>query len=165
MEEIGKLRNMTTIYLTCEDKMLLLYRKGSRVVNDVWIGSAGGHFEESELNDAKACVLRELQEELSIKEDSLSNLELRYITIRRTKGEVRVNYYFFADLIEGEKRKLTSNEGNLKWFSLDEVKNLEMPFTAHFVIEHYLESGRYNHKVYGGVADGIKVVFTELPEF
>ena len=63
MDKIGKLRNMTSVYLICEDKMLLLYRQGSRVVNDMWIGSAGGHFEENELNDAGACVLRELEEE------------------------------------------------------------------------------------------------------
>ena len=54
----GKLRNMTAIYLLRGEKVLLLYRQGGRVVNDVWTGSAGGHFEKDELNDAKACVLR-----------------------------------------------------------------------------------------------------------
>lgn len=53
----GQLRNMTSIYITNEDKLLLLYRQGGRVVNNVWIGSAGGHFEKEELNDAKACIL------------------------------------------------------------------------------------------------------------
>ena len=56
----GKLRNMTSVYITKADKMLLLFRQGGRVVNDVWTGSAGGHFEECELNDARACVLREM---------------------------------------------------------------------------------------------------------
>ena len=60
---MGKLRNMTSIYLLYKGKILLLYRQGSRVVNNVWVGSAGGHFEENELNDARACVLRDLQEE------------------------------------------------------------------------------------------------------
>lgn len=46
----GKLRNMTTVYITKKDKVLLLYREGGRVVNNVWTGSAGGHFEEYELN-------------------------------------------------------------------------------------------------------------------
>lgn len=64
----GVLRNMASIYISKGDKMLLLYRQGSRVVNDVWVGSAGGHFEEYELNDARACVLRELWEELGIAE-------------------------------------------------------------------------------------------------
>ena len=46
----GKLRNMTSIYITSEDNMLLLFRQGSRVANNVWVGSAGGHFENFELN-------------------------------------------------------------------------------------------------------------------
>ena len=41
----GKLRNMTSIYLLKDDKVLLLFRKDGRVVSDVWTGSAGGHFE------------------------------------------------------------------------------------------------------------------------
>ena len=51
MDGIGKLRNMTAIYLLQNDKILLLYRQGSRVVNNLWTGSAGGHFEEWELNE------------------------------------------------------------------------------------------------------------------
>lgn len=42
----GTLRNMASIYISKGDKMLLLYRQGSSVGNDVWVGSAGGHFEE-----------------------------------------------------------------------------------------------------------------------
>ena len=32
---------MTSIYLLKDDKVLLLFRKGGRVVSDVWTGSAG----------------------------------------------------------------------------------------------------------------------------
>ena len=56
----GKLRHMTSIYLYDDEKMLMLYRIGSRVVNNSYIGTAGGHFENNELNDAKKCILREL---------------------------------------------------------------------------------------------------------
>lgn len=38
----GTLRNMASVYISKGNKMLLLYRQGSRVVNDVWAGSAGG---------------------------------------------------------------------------------------------------------------------------
>lgn len=165
MNNIPKLRDMTAIYLLKNDKVLLLYRQGSRVVNNLWVASAGGHFEECELNDAKACVLRELKEELSITEDMLSDLQLRYITIRRAKGEIRQNYYFFADLNDDFQGELTSDEGVLKWFGLDALSELEMPFSAKYMIEHFLSTGRYNDKLYAGVADGEKVVFTELPEF
>ena len=77
----GKLRNMTSIYLFRNQKVLLLYRQGGRVVNNVWTGSAGGHFENGELNDAKACILREMHEELGLLPEDIDGLALRYITL------------------------------------------------------------------------------------
>ncbi len=161
----GKLRNMTSVYLSKGEKMLLLFRQGGRVVNNVWVGSAGGHFEEFELNDARACVLRELEEELGIKESEIENLCLRYITLRRTKGEIRQNYYFFADLKEDVDEELESNEGISKWFAYSELEALKMPYTSKFVIEHYLKIGRTTKEMYVGAADGEKLVFTGMPEF
>ncbi len=161
----GKLRNMTSVYLSKGEHMLLLYRQGGRVVNNVWVGSAGGHFEEFELNDAKACVLRELEEELGIGSGEIENLTLRYVTLRRAKGELRQNYYFFAELKDGVNEQLVSNEGETRWFPYSELLTLEMPFTSKFVIEHYLQGGRWTNDVYAGVADGEKVVFTRMPEF
>ncbi len=165
MDEKIRLRNMTAIYLQREDKLLMLFRQGSKVAGNTWIGSAGGHFEACEMNDPRTCVLRELNEEMTVSEDMLSNLHLRYITFRRAKGEIRVNYYFFADLKNDHEMNFTSNEGILKWFEFDELLQLEMPFSAKFMMKHYLSIGRYNDKIYTGVADGEKVVFTELPEF
>lgn len=161
----GTLRNMASVYLSKGDRMLLLFRQGGRVVNDVWIGSAGGHFEEFELNDARACVLRELEEELGIGESEIRNLSLRYITLRRSKGEIRQNYYFFGELKDGVDEYLVSNEGISRWFAYSELSALEMPFTSQFVIEHYLKIGRATKEMYVGAADGEKLVFTELPEF
>lgn len=161
----GTLRNMTSIYISKGNKMLLLYRQGSKVVHDVWVGSAGGHFEEFELNDARACVLRELQEELGITENEIKNLCLRYVTLRRNKGEIRQNYYFFADLKEGVDREFSSNESVSRWFDFSELSSLEMPFTSKYVIEHYLNTGHKTDMIYVGVADGAKVIFTGMPEF
>lgn len=161
----GKLRNMTSIYITSADRMLLLLRQGGRVVNNVWIGTAGGHFEEFELNDARACVLRELKEELGLTDREIKNLSLRYVTLRRTKGEIRQNYYFFAELNDDVDENLVSNEGICKWFAYPELLTVEMPFTAKYVIEHYLKVGCETNEVYGGIADGEKVIFTKMPEF
>ena len=46
-----KLRNMTAIYILKGDKILMLYRQGGKVVNNVYVGTAGGHFEPEEVND------------------------------------------------------------------------------------------------------------------
>ena len=162
---LGKLRNMTGIYLFKGDKVLLLYRQGGRVVNNVWTGSAGGHFEKFELNDAKACAMRELKEELGIGEQDIENLTFRYIALRKVEKEVRQNYYFFAELKEECDVNLESNEGNLKWFSLDELRDLPMPHTAKYVMEHYCEIGRFTDKLYVGATHETGVAFMELPVF
>ena len=162
----GKLRNMTSVYLQKNGKFLLLYRIGSRVVGNSYTGTAGGHFEEEELNDAKACVLRELKEETGLMEADLENLKFRYITLRLKNGEVRQNYYFFADLAEHvDVSSLKSNEGELQWFSADEVENLNMPHSAKYMLLHYIKIGQYTNCLYGGNTREDGVEFTELREF
>ena len=159
----GKLRNMTAIYLFKNKKVLLLYREGGRVVNNVWTGSAGGHFEDYELNDAKACVLREMNEELGLQPNDVDGLALRYITLRKINGEIRQNYYFFAELKEYVNENMSSNEGVCRWFSLDEISSLEMPFTAKYVIELFCKAGYLTNTLYVGVTTNDGVGFYDLP--
>ncbi len=161
----SKLRCMATIFLSRGQQMLMLYRQGGRVVNNIWVGSAGGHLESEDMNDAQNCVLRELHEELNLSEKQISQPILKYITLRRTEHEIRYNYYFFADLNDNAPQDFISTEGTCKWFAYSELLSLEMPFTAKYVIEHYLQMGIKNHKLYSGIADGNKVIFIELPAF
>lgn len=158
----GKLRNMASVYLRNHGQILLLYRQGNSIVSNLWIGSAGGHFECDEVNDARTCVLRELYEELQISASHLKNLSLRYVTLRYTDGEIRQNYYFFADLCCHPSEVKQSTEGKIQWFPLDRITSLPMPFTARFVIDHYIKLGQYNDCLYGGVADKQNISFTEL---
>lgn len=161
---LGKLRNMTGIYLLKENKILLLYRQGGKVVNNVWTASAGGHFEKDELNDAKACAIRELNEELGLSEDDVEDMKFRYIALRNVKGEIRQNYYFFAELKDSVDENLHSNEGECKWFSLDEIGDLEMPITAKYVMEHYCKVGRFTNEVYVGVTYPDRIEMNVLVE-
>lgn len=158
-----KLRNMTSIYLVREDAVLCLYRIGSRVANNRYIGSAGGHFEKEELNDPKACVLREMQEELGLSEADVEDLRMRYITHRLKDGEIRQNYYFFARL--KDERQLTSTEGILQWVSYDKVPQLNMPVSAKHMILHYLETGRFNGTLYAGITREQGTDFVPMVEF
>ena len=159
-----KLRNMTGIYLTCKGQMLLLYRQNGRVVSDKWVASAGGHFEDFELNDPKACVLRELNEELGLCEEDIRNLKMRYIALRNTKGEIRQNYYFFADLDESKYGLFESCEGKCKWVDIDKVPDYEMPLTAEKVMEHYLKIGRFTDHLYCACCEGEHYSFSVLAE-
>lgn len=160
----GKLRNMTAIYLTQNGKMLMLYRIGSRVVSPSWCG-IGGHFEKDELNDAKAAMLREMSEEIGLTEDDIEHLKFKYITLRNKNGEIRQNYYFFADLKENAVLKDDCNEGKLEWVEYDSVLKKEMPFTAKQMLEHYMSTGRFDDKLYGGVSTPDSAVFTEMEDF
>lgn len=85
--------------------------------------------------------------------------------MRRIKGEIRQNYYFFAELDNETGDPIVSTEGISRWFTLSELSALEMPYTAKFVIEHYLKIGRNTDDLYVGVADGKRVNFTKLPEY
>ena len=159
----GKLRNMTSVYLTGEQGILCLYRIGSRVADNKYIGSAGGHFEKEELNDARACALREMQEELGLTEADVEDLKLRYITLRLKNGEIRQNYYFFGKL--KTQRSLESTEGNLHWFSYEEAENLQMPASAKHMLLHYLKIGRFDDRLYAGMTEDTGTRFAVMKEF
>jgi 8-oxo-dGTP diphosphatase len=159
----GKLRNMTSVYLTGEKGILCLYRIGSRVVCDRYIGSAGGHFEQSELNDARACALREMQEELGLSESDVEELKLRYITLRKMNGEIRQNYYFFGKL--KADRELQSTEGTLRWVRDEEFEDLKMPVSAKHMILHYLKEGRNTNLLYAGITEETGTTFVPMVEF
>ena len=146
-----KLRNMASVYILHEDQILLLYREGSRIANHLYTASAGGHFETDELNDPYACMARELKEELGLTPDVFSSLSLRYITLRNRNGEIRQNYYYFAE-IKNPAFIHKSSEGVLSWVELKNSLSYPMPHTARGVMEHYLNCGRYNSHLYGGIS-------------
>ena len=158
-----KLRNMTSLYLVSEGEILCLYRIGSRVVSNKYIGSAGGHFEPCELNNPKACVLREMEEELGLRESDVEGLTLRYITHRLMDEEIRQNYYFFARL--KESKPLSSTEGTLHWIPFDRIPQLEMPVSAKHMILHYLKTGRFDDTLYAGITEETGTTFVPMHSF
>ena len=158
-----KLRNMTSVYFVGEQGILCLYRIGSRVANQKYVGAAGGHFEKDELNDPKACVLREMKEELGLGENDVEDLTLRYITHRLKDGEIRQNYYFFGRL--KENHPLASTEGKLKWIGYDAFDGLPMPVSAKHMMLHYLKTGRFDNTLYAGITQENGTTFVPMKEF
>ena len=162
----GRLRSMTSVYFVREDGILCLFRVGSRIANNKYVGAAGGHFERDEVASARACILREMKEELGLTEADTEGLHMKYITLRLKDGEVRQNYYFFACL--KEEKELVSNEGTLRWVKWEELPDLNMPVSAKHMILHYARIGRFDDRAYASVAlsdhEG-DAVFAELREF
>ena len=157
------LRNMTSLFFIREDGLLCLYRIGSRVANKKYVGACGGHFEEDEVESPEKCALREMQEELGLKDTDIEDLTLRYVTLRYYNGEIRQNYYFFARL-KGE-RALSSTEGTLRWCSWEELQTLDMPLSARHMMDHYLTVGRFDENRYAGVTEPGGTRFVKLQSF
>ena len=160
----GKLRPMTAVYIIDGERILLLYRVGSRVVEPSFCG-VGGHFEKDELCDARACVLREMREEIGLGEDDLTGMKMRYVTMRLKNGEIRQNYYFFAQLRPGVQITQPCGEGRLEWVDMRCALEKKMPHTAWYMLEHYLREGQYTDLLYGGVTTEGGVAFTPMQEF
>ena len=157
------LRSMTSVYFVRDNEILCLFRIGSKVADKLFVGAAGGHFEEEELNDPEACVLREMREELGLEGKDIYDLKLRYITHRLKNGEIRQNYYFFAKLI-GEA-PLQSTEGILRWVHMEGFGALPMPVSAKHMMMHYLEHGRFTETVYAGITEEAGTNFIPLTDF
>lgn len=161
----GNLRNMTSVYLINGEKILLLRRIGSKVVEDnSFVAAAGGHFESAELNDARSCVLRELYEETGLTESDIVGLHMKYITMRQKNGEIRINFYFFAELVRPAIR-IESSEGELYWADLSEIPTLKMPVSAKYALLHWLKTGRFDNDLYGGITEENGIMFTRFEEF
>lgn len=157
------LRNMTSLFFLRENGLLCLYRIGSRVANRKFVGACGGHFEESELSSPKSCALREMEEELGLKPEDIEGLALRYVTLRLYNGEIRQNYYFFARL-KGE-RELHSTEGELHFFTWEELADIDMPLSARQMMDHYLSVGRFDEHCYAGITEPGGARFVRLESF
>lgn len=137
-------RHLTSVYLVRQGSVLLLYRRGSRAIADSWVG-IGGHVEPGELTDPTAAALRELDEEIGVTADHLTDLALRYVAVRDTGAEIRTTYYFTAKLRPTAPLPTECTEGDLRWFELTtDPTQLDMPPTARLAFAHWLSTGRHD---------------------
>lgn len=135
---------MTSVFLTRDDRVMLLYRKGSAVIDDSWVG-IGGHIEPEEIDDPTLAALRELHEETGLRHDDVADMSLRYVALRDTGVELRWTYYFTASLRPGVPEPTECPEGELRWFDLSsDPPRLNMPPTAKAAFEHWLAYGRHD---------------------
>lgn len=135
---------MTSIFLVRDGRILLLYRIGSSAVPDSWVG-IGGHIQPDEIRDPTSAALRELHEEVGIAENEISELALRYVSLRDTGHELRSTYYFTANLRPETPAPTECTEGELRWFDLaPQIAALPMPPTTAAALEHWLAEGRHD---------------------
>lgn len=147
------LRNLATIYIFSGNKILMMYRIGSRVFKGALWAGIGGHFENDELNDPTKCVLRELFEETGITRNDIDNLKLKYITTRMATDEIRQQYIYFADLSNHNVNILPCDEGEISWIKMNRILDLKMSFTNGECLKHYFNVCKNNDDIYSGVVN------------
>lgn len=152
----GYQRNSFTVFLVNEGRILVKCI-GNKLISPSWFASGGG-FD----NDNLAYIRHKMFCEYGVTVDDLEEPKLRYVTLRYTEGELRQNFFFFAE---------TKNDlnipfiGNDKWVPFMELLEMEMPKTVQGVLKHYLEIGRSNERVYCGVVKQKGLAISELEEF
>lgn len=139
-------RIMTSIFLVRDDRVLLLYRIGSSAIPDSWVG-IGGHVEPDEVCDPESAAIRELREEVGVTAEDISDLALRYVSLRDPGHELRFTYYFTADLFPDTPEPTACPEGELRWFEIvdPDTTKLDMPPTAAAALQHWLTEGRHDN--------------------
>jgi 8-oxo-dGTP diphosphatase len=100
------------------------------------------------MNDPDTCLWREVEEEIGLTSDEFENVMLRYMSVWKSKDEVLINYSYFGNLCDGVSRSIVNNEGELRWFDLDDACNLGSSGGMTDVFVHYRDIGRSDDSVY-----------------
>jgi 8-oxo-dGTP diphosphatase len=143
-----KLRNMASLFIVDDGNVLLLYKQPKFLNTPRWVPGAGGHFEPDELSAPDACLWREVREELGLPPDAFENTRLCYILLSRSVDEIRIHYCYFGSLKDGVSRDLANSEGPLRWFKLEETRDIEMSVSVKAVLNHYQTRGRSDDGIF-----------------
>lgn len=130
-----KLRTTATAYLMNNDDYLLMKRAMNRKFKPgIWAG-VGGHLEPHEINNPEEACLREIFEETGIGKNELENFKLKYITLRRSKNEIRIQYIYFAH--SKTRNVIQTDEGELFWINRKEIFDKDLSVTTRETLKHY----------------------------
>ena len=113
------------------------------------------------LNLIETCY-REVEEETGIAKTAISDLKLRYITIRKTEGEIRLHHHFFGK-VETEFALPKCTEGELHWVDKEYISELPMTTSVGEAVRHWL-ANLSSDVVYMVVVntDGDTAIITEI---
>jgi 8-oxo-dGTP diphosphatase len=131
-----KLRTIATAYLMNNEEFLLMKRSKDRKFKPgIWAG-VGGHLEPHEINNPEEACLREIFEETGIDGKNLEGFKLKYIILRRSKEEIRIQYVYFA---YSKTRNINqTDEGELFWINKKELFDRDLSATTKETLKHYI---------------------------
>ena len=143
------LRSSAVAFLNNGNKILLLKRASTRsIAPNVWSG-VGGHLEECEINKPMTACYREIFEETGIKECEILDLQMKYIILRMSDEELRINYIYFG--ITNVTTVINTKEGKLHWIPVEDMLKREFTKTFAIMLAHYMTIGKNDNCLYSGV--------------
>lgn len=146
-----KLRTLVTAFIRNNNKVLLMERgKERKFAPGVW-AAVGGHIEPNEINSPRIACLREIHEETGLLEKDLHDLELKYIILRKSELEIRIQYVYFGNTQQIKIHQ--TDEGQLFWIDESELFNRELTYTTRMLLKHYVEHGQNVQRILVGVVD------------
>jgi len=152
-------RTFAAAYLLCQDQWLMLKRSETHILfPNVW-APIGGHVEQCEINSPLDTVLRELREEAGLLPSDVTDLKLKYITMRQKGPELRQLYLFFGHTDQRAFR--TCREGEFHLIPQDKVLLRPLGAVNKLTLEyHFAEGARRADTMVGvvHVADGLPTV-------
>jgi len=140
-------------------------RAGHRRIWPNKYAGVGGRIELGE-NPLDACY-REIEEETGLTRADILTLELLYITIRQTNGELRHNYHFFGTTTRTDV--IDTNEGQLMWVDENELLELGLIPNPKAFLTRYLTRNAADRALYVGVSeiqsDCLNITFIKCEDF
>lgn len=145
-----------------EDYLMMKRAMNRKFKPGIWAG-VGGHVEPYEINNPKEACLREVFEETGIGEDDIEDLKLKYITLRRSKDEIRIQYIYFAH--SKTRNVIQTDEGELFWINKKELLKKDLSVTAMETLKHYTSYGDSIDDILVGTvsAQGNQPIMTWIP--
>lgn len=138
LHEVGQLIVACETYVVFQDQVLMHKRAETKSkFPGFWIGP-GGHVEEGE--DVVSAAIREIKEEtgVTLKPEEVS-LKVLAFHHHLDRGEVWMEYLFRAE-ISKEQEIYSTNEGETKWVSINDLMSLENVFPpSKFYLKHVLD--------------------------
>jgi len=165
--DLVRLINYTCAFLENDGCFLLIKRAPDRDVNPNFWSGIGGKIEPGEINDPFSACVREIKEETGITGNSIEDLKLRYIIIRRHKDVIRQSYIYFGKV--NTKSIADTGEGTLYWIPKEELMHKQYTSTYKKMIEHYLSSDADDNTIFVGVAESVggklKMCWSKVEDF
>ncbi|MBT9177328.1 MAG: hypothetical protein DDT20_01661 [Firmicutes bacterium] len=148
-----RIRTFAAAYILHKNHWLMLKRSPTHTLSPNTWAPVGGHVETQDKCDPYATLLRELSEEANLAPDELTDLKLKYITLRVKGQELRQLYLFFGRTLRGTFDHC--REGELHLVPESQVLLRPLGAVNKLTLEYHLAEGQRQTEVRVGTV-GVK---------